>query len=746
MEKSHHTILDLISHKNNISKKEAVEKMERCFKEVSIETGINASSIIKSFYSLLNPVQDGICEEYDPEKCQLSSMCTYFNDSCTPIFVKDYVQINNDPDFYINNLTTDQLEKLHDLASHLYYNIGDSGLTDNSFDAIEYYLRKRMKKDYVKKDVIGALPIEKLREKLPYPMPSLDKIRPDEKAYFSFLANIPKTSDKTGLIWSEKLDGVSAMVVYKDGKPKELYTRGDGTIGGNISYLITYLSLPEKISYKSRLVIRGELVVKRRIFKDRYKKIYATGRSFITSQVNKGYITAAIKDIDFVSYEIVNAHDIKPNVLTPEKGFAFMSLHDFTVVNHGVFSDDILMLDIALTYRKLREESAYDIDGLVLEYNIEKPHLSDGNPEHKKAFKMQFEEQLRTTVVEDVDWDISRHGRYNPVAVYKPVYIDHVRIHRATAHNAAHVRDWNMGPGTIIKVVRSGDVIPQIKDVIVNENIEASLPSDTYDWYWKSRDIVLKEIDRNPRVQQKRILHFMQVIEIVGVGEKTVEKLFYNGFDNIKKIVNAKPSSLMKVKGIGNVMANKIVENFNKTISTTPLDRFLAALTVTDFKLSRKLVKEVLRAFPDILDVKRSPSEIMKMLQSKKIKGIGVKRLEMISTQFPLFREMLFDLNQEGITNAIKYNKEFYKNLERKGYDKFIKGKTFVLSGFMKTPYELEDYIYNNMGEVDTSVTSKTSAAIAYTNTTLTTKILKAREFAIPIYTQQEFWHKIGRT
>ena len=73
------------------------------------------------------------------------------------------------------------------------------------------------------------------------------------------------------------------------------------------------------------------------------------------------------------------------------------------------------------------------------------------------------------------------------MAVYKPVYIDHVRITRATAHNAAHVRDWNMGVGTIIKITRSGDVIPQIKDVIIDKDIEIIYPSDEYEWYWENR-------------------------------------------------------------------------------------------------------------------------------------------------------------------------------------------------------------------------------------------------------------------
>lgn len=738
MEKNSQRFLELVVQKNDITMKEAVLRLDQCFKQVATDLGVSVGEVVKDFYHLLNPRHDQICKELNPEECTESNYCTYFKDACIPIFVKDYELINEDPDGYIQDLSDEELKQLRDLAAHLYYNIGDSGIDDNSFDAIEYWLRKRMKKEYMKVEAIGAVPIEKLRVDLPYPMPSLDKVKPDERAYTDFLKEAPGK----GIIWSEKLDGVSALVVYNSGYATNLYTRGDGEIGGDISYLLEYLEFPRGIEHREILAVRGELVVKRSVFREKYRDIYSTARSFVVSQTNKGYVTVAASDIDFVAYEVVN-YGVANQDIDPQKDMAFMTLQGFKVVQHGTFSKDVLMLDITLTYKERREESEYDIDGLVLDHNFKRRVANVAeNPEYKKAFKMQFDEQLRSTVVEDVDWDISRHGRYNPVAVYKPVYVDHVRISRATAHNAAHVRDWNMGRGTVIKVTRSGDVIPQIKDVIMNYDIEIIYPDDTYSWYWKSRDIVLEEIDENPRVKQKRILHFLQVVEVIGVGEKTVEKMFDKGFDTIKKILDASADDLTKVRGIGKVTAKKIKENLNKAMGTTPVDRFLAALTITDFKVSRKLVKEVLRTFPTIIDVNRTAKETEAILKKKKIKGIGPKRIQMISEQFPEFRKMLMELDAEGIQKAIEHQKELAERLKREGYNPKINGKTFVFSGFKKTPYDLEDYIFNNMGEVGSSVTSGTTAVIAYTNTLVTPKILAARGFNVPIYTQQEFREK----
>ena len=729
MEKTNYKFLQIISTQNNITIKEAMLKLDNCFKIVANDLGINIKDIIKDFYTILNPHYNELCSQLTSKECVGSNYCTNYNDNCIPIFIKDYKLINQDPDKYIQQMIAidklQSLKELRDLAAHLYYNIGDSGISDNSFDALEYWIRKTGKKDISQ---IGAIPIKKIQVDLPYPMPSLDKIRPDEKAYIEFLNNIPEK----GLIWSDKLDGVSGMIVYNEGKPINLYTRGNGIIGGDITYLVQYINIPKDIPEKKLFVVRGELVIKRSLFREKYKNLYSNSRSFIVSNTNKGYITPSAIDIDFVVYEVITSQD-----------FSELIGQGFQVVQHGYFPKNVLMLDITLTYKERREESEYDIDGLVLEYSIPKPPITSNNPVHKKAFKMQLDEQLRTTTVEDVDWDISRYGRYNPVAIYKPVYIDHVRITRATAHNAAHVRDWNMGIGTLIKVTRSGDVIPQIKDVIVNIDVEVIYPSDDYLWYWSNRDIVLKDIDNNPRVQQKRILHFLQTTKIPGIGEKTVEKMYYYGFDTIQKIIQATPDKLTNIKGIGIVTAKKLKENITKSMSTLPPDRFLVALTLTEFKVSRKLVKEVLRTFPNILIEKHDTKYIKELLSFKKIAGIGPKRMDMIATQFPEFRKMLMDLDKTNIEKSLIYQKELLDKLKLEGYNSKIQGKTFVLTGFRDTPYNLEDIIYNNMGELGSSVTSSTTAVISYSNMAITPKILAAKSFGIPIYTYIEFKDKI---
>lgn len=734
-------LIDIVSTNNKLSKRKAAEKISYCIEKASNEFDITVGSIIVDMYGILNNSYDELCEYLDPDYCDVSILCTAYNDTCQPIFIKDYKLINDDPDGYINELDTAELKRLMDTASYLYYNIGDSGLDDNSFDAIQYHLYKRLKKEGIIIEEIGAIPIKKLQKDLPFPLASLDKIKPEQKEYIDFVNNAPAQ----GIIWSDKLDGVSALVIYNNGNPIELYTRGNGVIGGDISYLLEYIDLPKNIEHQTLLAVRGELVITRNNFRHKYKELYSNARSFIVSMVNRSSVIPSVVDIDFVAYEVVSYGNKQDHlVINPKQDLLFLEETTFKTVTHGVFDSNTLMLDITLQYKERRDESIYDIDGLVLDYNfVRKVVTIARNPEFKKAFKMIFEEQKRWSFIEDVEWDISRHGRYNPVAIFKPIYISNTRMTRATAHNAAHVRDWNLSNGTKVLIVRSGDIIPQIKDVVVNFDKEAIYPNDDYEWHWSNKDIILNSIDDNPRVKQKRILHFLQVIEAKGVGEKTVEKMFSKGFTDIKSIVNASIAELMTVPGIGKVMANKIKSGLNYAITNMPIDRFLAAFTVTDFKVSRKLVKEVFRAFPFIMDKDYSSIQLKEILSKKKIKGIGPKRNEMIAEQFPIFRYMLFELDSEGIAVAIENQRKLAEKLKREGYNKMIENKSFVLSGFQNTPYYLEDFIYNNMGTVESSVVSGTNMLIAATNTTITTKVLTAKEFNIPIYTLSEFKEKI---
>jgi DNA ligase (NAD+) len=445
-----------------------------------------------------------------------------------------------------------------------------------------------------------------------------------------------------------------------------------------------------------------------------------------------------MNDLSFIAYEIMTFGN---NTETPEatKSFSILNALGFEVVDSGFLATPTIF-DIITLYKSKRESSLYSIDGLVLSLNIPKPPIKQGviNPTHTVAFKMRLEEQIRKTKVLNVEWNISRYGRLVPVVSYESVYVDGIRMHRASGHNAAHIRDWSLGKGSIIKVVRSGDVIPTIIDCEVNEAIEPIFPNLIPSWHWKGNDIYLDDIDGNRTVQIMRMNHFFATIGVPRLREKTLEKLWNFGLKDIKAITNAKPTDFIKIKGIGKKSAEGHYRNIHEVMRKTRLDRFIPAVTSTTLGIGRKLVKQLMRYHPSILEDEEDV--IRRMLTKKKIPGFGPKRIESVASNIPKFKEFLFSLNEEDIKYAIKQDKEQRERIKAVGYNQKIRGKMFVTTGFFgHMDIELEDYIYDNLGNFSDLVTSGTTAVIAANLLSSSKKMVAALQLNIPVLSLQEF-------
>lgn len=744
-----------IAKNRDIQVKDAVKLVDDCIKGISATYNIEYNIIYDAVFSqeglkyitetldivpVIKNVKD--CNQLTMEECINSNTCFFMEKyGCVSKTIPDAELINDNPDDYVlKNLgSTEKLRRLVEIANYIYHNFGSSGLNDNSFEALNWYLNQREKIKIRALEKVGAEPLEKIRTNLLYPLPSLDKVLPGTTRLINFLSQ----SKNDGYQWSSKLDGVSGMLIYEKGKLVKINTRGKGDVGGDVFYLKDYIkSIPHKID-TNYLVVRGEFILSKELWEKKYKNTYANARAFVAGKINSGYVVSALEDIDFVAYEIMN----DGNKMVPSASQALKILDNlgFKTVDNGIFPTQPTIFEIMELYQNKRLTSPYYIDGLVLQLNIARqavPKFSEGgslyNPSHAVAFKMPLEEQQRKTKALTVEWNISRYGKYIPVVIYEAVYIDGARHTRATGHNARHIYDWNLSKGTHLTIIKAGDIIPQIKDVMVNIDLVPISPPNTYAYHWEKHDLVLDEIETNREVKMKRILHFFETIEVPRLKEKTIEKFYEAGFESPEAIIKASVNDMIKIKGIGKKTAEGFYDTIRLRMTTSPPDRLLEASTSIRSGIGRVLLKQLFRVFPHILDY--NEEQIKEAFKNKKVPGFGVKRIESISINIPRIREYFDSFAADDIKKSIDNYINKMETIKKNGYNPMIDGKSFVLTQFgFNTNYSLEDYIYDNNGTFVDTVTSKTEAVIVGSSGEVSGKMKKAAELGVPVLFLQEF-------
>lgn len=761
MEELQDKYLTQLAKEKKVTKAKAAELIDVCIRMTAFKHGLEYAEVYNTIYEVefLTSCLRQKCSELELEECRKSCQCVEFEGKCHPKYFEDAAKMNDDPDSYIERYSagkpmgTDVLLKIVKLASYLYYNYDGGGLNDNTFDALEYHLNKRLKLRGRRYEKIGAPPIDKIRTNLPFPMASLNKVKPGSRELLDFLALAATSGGE--LVWSLKLDGVSGLVVYETGKVVKIYTRGDGTIGGDVTYLKEFIKFPDlpNGTKTPRIVVRGEFILPKAVWLEKYAAPpgmrhsgnYSNPRSFVSAKINSGHVSQGLGDIQFIAYEIVrlDSKEESGDIPKPSECFEMLKVSGFRVVQNSLLNNPTVF-DLVTLYKDIRSSALteYHIDGIVLSLNVSRKYgpVNPGavNPKHSVAFKMRLEEQVRKTKVLNVEWRKTRYGKLFPVVIFESVYVDGVRLHKASGHNAAHIRDWSMGKGTLIKVVRSGDVIPMIVDVVVDEHIEPIMPDQSIGWHWKGHDIIMNDPDSDRTVQIKRIEHFFATIGVPRLREKTIEKLWDSGMKDIKAITNATPKDFIKIKGIGVKTSESHFKNIHEVMRNTRMDRYIPASTTFNLGIGRKLVKQLMRFHPSVLS--EDTNTIKVMLTKKKIPGFAAKRIENVSENVPKFREFLLSLNKEDIEYAMKKDEERRERIKTGSFNALIRGKTFVLTGFYgRMDLNLEDYIYDNLGNFSDTVTSSTSAVIAANVMDSSKKMLEAQKLGVKVLSLEEF-------
>lgn len=479
----------------------------------------------------------------------------------------------------------EEVKALYIKARDAYYNTGKPILTDAQYDKMEDWLRKKVP-DWPELNKTGILPKsvgKKTEVKLPFYMPSLAKFYPEEvDRLWSKLSSVDSE-----FIYMAKLDGCSVLLEYSDGKPKKLTTRGNGAIGKDISFLIPYTRLGP-IEDKGYHAFRCEAIIKKSIFASKWKDQFDNARNMVSGILNRTDAHPALKDISFV---VLGEYDkpIKRGLMDAKYKY---SLEIVSFIMAGVRLEKYI-------YDKVKSDLDYEADGVVIAasnfmYKYDSP---DKPKQYIFAYKENSRDLEVSAEVESIIWQASAFTRLIPKVKIKPTIVQGAKVTYVTCHNAQWLEEHKIGPGAVIKVIRSGDVIPKIVGVVKPAN-HPQLPNCSY--YKDGVHFYLKEESEDAYIKQlERTLNSLGIEKVKYRTLLALKKQFSSSFDShplssIIRLFNTK-GFLQKLQAIfgnkaGQIIYSSLAHIFNK--EHTIVD-YLLASCVFDAGIGRKRLNAI---------------------------------------------------------------------------------------------------------------------------------------------------------
>ncbi len=586
---------------------------------------------------------------------------------------------------------------------------------------------------------VGYEAVEELpKERHETPMLSLAKTKSREELQ-SWL------NGRQGLL-SWKLDGLTIVLTYTGGRLVKAVTRGNGEVGEVITNNArVFRNLPVSIPYQGELILRGEAVISYSDFEKINSEIedvdakYKNPRNLCSGSVRQlnNEITAG-RNVRFYAFQLVRAQDVDFQD-SRQAQFDFLGRQGFDVVEYRMVDPDTIVDAVSYFERKIAD---YDIpsDGLVLTYEDMAYGSSLGRtakfPRDSIAFK--WADELRETILQEIEWSASRTGLINPVAIFEPVELEGTTVSRASVHNISILRGLKLGIGDRITVYKANMIIPQIAENLTgSDNLEIpdKCPVCGQPTQIKQVNEVQSLYCLNPDCDAKKIKAFTlfvsrDALNVDGLSESTLEKFLARGFlhefaDLFK--LSRYEEEITQMDGFGEKSYRNLKESLEQARNTT-LSRLIYGLGIENIGVAN--AKMLCRHFRYDLPALRSAT----LEELAEIDGIG----EVIALSVRAFfddeknREQLDRLLPE-LNIAVEVIEEGAQTLA---------GMNFVITGSL-THYEnrnqLKEEIEKKGGKVTGSVTSKTTCLINNDTTSQSSKNKKAKELGVRIVSEEAF-------
>ena len=630
-------------------------------------------------------------------------------------------------------------------ASRLYYQYSTPIMTDFEYDKLYDELEKLEKEtntilsnsptQNVEPEAIDSL----VKVEHPVPMLSLSKTKSISELA-SFLGN------QEGLL-SWKLDGLTIVLTYKDGKLSSGVTRGNGIIGEVVTENVKkFKNIPLTIPYKGTLVVRGEAVIKYSDFNKMNEELdddssqYKNPRNLCSGSVRQldSKVTAK-RNVNCIIFALIESE--KKFKLKSEE-FEWLKSLGFDVVEYHKVTSNNLEEQVLYFKNKINE---YDIpsDGLVLLYNdIEYgKQLGTTAKYPKNAIAFKWQDETAETKLIDVDWLVSRTGLINPVAVFEPVELEGTIVSRASLHNVSILQGLSLGIGDTILVYKANMIIPQIADNLTQSN-SLAIPNKCPVCNHEARIISSNDVkylycmnDFCPAKLVKRLSQFTSrnAMNIEGLSDAIINKLAdegliktYADIYNLKRYKN----DIISFEGFGEKSYDNLINSIEKS-RNVKLANFIFALGIPDIGLSR--AKLICKNYSNDINKIRN----LTFEELSKIDGIGeIIAKEWIDTfnNEDFIKELELLLKEVNFTDTSIDNNQPLKDL------------IFVITGSVNNftnRDELVEYIESYGGKVVKAISNNVNYLINNDITSTSTKNTKAKELGIKIISENDLMSMI---
>ena len=585
---------------------------------------------------------------------------------------------------------------------------------------------------------VGYEAVEQLpKEEHERPMLSLDKTK-EREALREFIGEHP-----TLLSW--KLDGLTIVLTYENGELIKAVTRGNGIVGEVITNNArVFKNIPLKISFKGRLVLRGEAIITYSDFEKINETIgdadakYKNPRNLCSGSVRQlnNEITAK-RNVRFYAFSLVSAEGVDFRN-SREVQFRWLNEQGFEVVEYRKVTAETL--DEAMDYfAEAVTTNDFPSDGLVALYDDIAYGESLGTtakfPRNAMAFK--WADEMRDTRLLEIEWSPSRTGLINPVAIFEPVELEGTTVSRVSVHNISIMKELKLGIGDTIRVYKANMIIPQIAENLTgsgNAPIPHTCPACGQETVVKKENDVECLFCVNPGCPAKKIKSFglftsRDAMNIDGLSEATLEKFiargFIHDFGDIFEISRYK-DEIVEMEGFGQKSYDNLMESLERAKETT-LPRVIYSLGIANIGLAN--AKVICRHFDNDLD---------------RIRHASLEEVSDIDTIGPVIAGNLVAYFRDEDNNRRLDHLMRFLHIQEDSpkQEQIFEGMNFVITGSLVhfgNRSEAKELIESLGGKVTGSVTKKTNYLINNDIQSNSSKNKKARELGIPILSEEDF-------